>query len=388
MSRANISLFSQILIKIDRSICKKVSDKYQTDKHSKGINSWVHLVSMLFMQFSGADSVRDISNGLRSATGNLNHMGVHKAPSKSTISYINKHRDYRFFKDVYLKLLAKIEPSLKRQRQYANKIKKKVYIMDSSIIPLCLSLFDWAKFRTKKGAIKLHAVLDYDSGLPNYAYITEGNIHDINPAKQAAFASDSVLVVDRAYVDYEWLYKLDSNGVSFVTRLKSNAGFEIIEDWGVNEKHPHIIMDQLIALTGPETKKKYPKKLRLVKVYNEENDQYLILLTNNMSWTANTISELYKARWDVEVFFKHLKQLFRVKSFVGTSANAVRIQMWTSLIAMLLLRHFKKLAKFNWHLSNLITFMRINLFVKIDLYTWLDKPLIETQKPPPQNTLF
>ena len=388
MSRTNISLFSQILAKIDRSICKKVSDKYQTDKHSKGINSWVHLVSMLFMQFSGADSVRDISNGLRSATGNLNHMGVYKAPSKSTISYINKHRDYRFFKDVYLKLLERIEPSLKRQRQYANKIKKKVYIMDSSIIPLCLSLFDWAKFRTKKGAIKLHAVLDYDSGLPNYAYITEGNIHDINPAKQAAFASDSVLVVDRAYVDYEWFYKLDSNGVFFVTRLKSNAGFEIIEDWGVNEKHTHIIMDQLIALTGPETKKKYPKKLRLVKVYNEDNDQYLILLTNNMSWTANTISELYKARWDVEVFFKHLKQLFRVKSFVGTSANAVRIQMWTSLIAMMLLRHFKKLAKFNWHLSNLITFMRINLFVKIDLYTWLDKPLIETQKPPPQNTLF
>ena len=144
MSRTNISLFSQILAKIDRSICKKVSDKYQTDKHSKGINSWVHLVSMLFMQFSGADSVRDISNGLRSATGNLNHMGVHKAPSKSTISYINKHRDYRFFKDVYLKLLERIEPSLKRQRQYANKIKKKVYIMDSSIIPLCLSLFDWA----------------------------------------------------------------------------------------------------------------------------------------------------------------------------------------------------------------------------------------------------
>lgn len=388
MSRTNISLFSQILAKIDRSICKKVTDKYQTDKHSKGINSWVHLVSMLFMQFSGADSVRDISNGLRSATGNLNHMGVHKAPSKSTISYINKHRDYRFFKDVYLKLLERIEPSLKRQRQYANKIKKKVYIMDSSIIPLCLSLFDWAKFRTKKGAIKLHAVLDYDSGLPNYAYITEGNIHDINPAKQAAFASDSVLVVDRAYVDYEWLYKLDSNGVSFVTRLKSNAGFEIIEDWGVNEKHPHIILDQLIALTGSETKKKYSKNLRIVKVYNEENDQYLTLLTNNMSWTANTISELYKARWDVEVFFKHLKQLFRVKSFVGTSANAVRIQMWTSLIAMMLLRHFKKLAKFNWHLSNLITFMRINLFVKIDLYAWLDKPLIETQKPPPQNTLF
>lgn len=388
MYRTNISLFSQILAKIDRSICKKVTDKYQTDKHSKGINSWVHLVSMLFMQFSGADSVRDISNGLRSATGNLNHMGVHKAPSKSTISYINKHRDYRFFKDVYLKLLERIEPSLKRQRQYANKIKKKVYIMDSSIIPLCLSLFDWAKFRTKKGAIKLHAVLDYDSGLPNYAYITEGNIHDINPAKQAAFASDSVLVVDRAYVDYEWLYKLDSNGVSFVTRLKSNAGFEIIEDWGVNEKHPHIILDQLIALTGSETKKKYSKNLRIVKVYNEENDQYLTLLTNNMSWTANTISELYKARWDVEVFFKHLKQLFRVKSFVGTSANAVRIQMWTSLIAMMLLRHFKKLAKFNWHLSNLITFMRINLFVKIDLYAWLDKPLIETQKPPPQNTLF
>lgn len=388
MSGTNISLFSQILAKVDRSICKRVSKKYNSDKHSKGINSWVHLVSMLFMHLAGVDSVRDISNGLKSATGNLNHFGVERAPSKSTISYINKHRDYRYFRDIYFELLSILEPSLKRQRQYASKIRRKVYIMDSSIIPLCLSLFNWAKFRTKKGAIKLHAVLDYDSGLPNYAYISEGRTHDINAARKVVFPADSVLVIDRAYVDFEWLFNLDSSGVIFVSRLKSNAGYEIIDNWGVNEKYPHIQSDQTITLTGNKTKKKYPGKLRMVKVYDELNDQYLTLLTNNMSWTANTISELYKARWDIEIFFKHLKQLFRVKSFVGTSSNAVRIQMWSSLIAMLLLKYFKNIAKFKWHLSNLITFIRINLFVKTDLYHWLDKPLIEVQKPPPQNTLF
>jgi hypothetical protein len=388
MSKTNISLFSQILAKVDRGTCKKISKKYDSDKYSKGISSWTHLASMLFMQLGGVNSVRDISNGLKSATGNLNHVGIDRAPSKSTISYINKHRDYRYFKDLYFELLTQFEPSLIRQRQYASRIKRKVYIMDSSIVPLCMSLFDWAKFRTKKGAIKLHAVLDYDSGLPNYAYISEGKTHDINVAREMVFPSDSVVIADRAYVDYGWLNNLDSRGVKFVIRLKSNAGFKIEESWGVNEKYPHILSDGIIRFTGPKSGKKYSKSIRLVKVYDQENDQTLCILTNNMSWTANTISELYKARWDIEVFFKHLKQLFRIKSFIGTSTNAVRIQMWSSMIAMLLLRYFKKIGKFNWHLSNLITFIRINLFAKPDLYHWLDRPIIEVQKPPPQNTLF
>ncbi len=388
MSIVKVSLFSQVLKQIDSSIFNRLVTKHGCDKFSKGINTWTHFVSMLFMQMSKVDSLRDISNGLRSATGNLSHLGVEKAPSKSSISYINKKRKAIFFEELYFELLEQLEPSICRRRKYARRLKRKVFIMDSSIIPLCLSLFDWAKFRTKKGAVKLHAVLDYDTGLPSYATITDGKKHDVKVAKDTVFPRDSVLVVDRAYVDYEWLYNLDSSGVFFVTRLKSNADVKVVQTFLTNEKQEHVLSDQDIELTGFYSAQKYPDKLRIVKVYDKENDQTLILLTNNLSWTADTISQLYKARWDVEVFFKHLKQLFRIKTFVGTSENAVRIQMWCSMIAILLFSYLKQKAKYKWNLSNLVTFLRINLFVKIELWKWLNNPIIKKANPPPQNTLF
>jgi hypothetical protein len=343
---------------------------------------------MLFMQLADASSLRDISNGLRSATGDLNHLGVKKAPSKSSISYINANRDYKIFEEYYYELLERFEPSLHRRRQYAAKIKRKVYIMDGSVIPLCLSLFDWAKFRTKKGGIKLHTVLDYDTGLPCYLTITEGKKHEVNEAKQIVYPSGSVVVIDRGYVDYEWLYNLDSYGVKFVTRLKSNAAYQVRDEYGINPKHSHIISDENIELTSYKGQKDYPKVLRKVVVYDAENDKVLELLTNDLSWTADTVSQLYRARWDIEVFFKALKQLFRVKSFVGTSPNAVRIQMWISMIAMLILTYLKRKAKYKWHLANLITFLRINLFAKIDLWSWVDQPFKKKIDPPPEYNLF
>ena len=384
----NISLFSQVLQLIDRGIVKDIVKTHESDKHSKGINSWTHIVSMLFMHLANANSNRDISNGLRSATGNLSHLGVTRAPSKSSMSYINANRNYEVFKDLYFALLEKLEPSLHRRKKYARRLKRQIFIMDASVIPLCLGLFDWAKFRTKKGAIKLHAVLNYNTGLPSYAVISEGKVHDSVAAKQTVFPASSVLVVDRAYVDFGWLNDLDSSGVFFVTRLKSNAKIEVLESFLTKDKDEHILSDEDIALTGFYTSQKYPKKLRIVRVYDEVNDKTLILLTNNMSWTADTISQLYKARWDVEVFFKQLKQLFKVKTFVGTSPNAVRIQMWTSLIAILLLNYLKRKAEYKWNLSNLVNFLRINLFVKIDLWKWINNPIIKLNKPPPQMTLF
>ncbi len=388
MSEVKVSLFNQVLALIDRNIFSKIVTSHQSDKHNKGINSWTHLVTMLFMQLAKANSLRDISNGLRSATGNLNHLGVKKAPSRSSLSYINANRSYEIFMELYFALLDKYEPSLARKRKYAKRLKRKIFIMDSSIIPLCLSLFDWAKYRTKKGAVKLHAVLDYDTGLPSYAVMTDGKKHDIMVSKQTVFPAESVLVIDRAYVDYQWLNDLDSTGVYFVTRLKSNAVVEIVEQFLTNDKHDHILSDQDIELTGVYSSKNYPKTLRIVKVYDEQNDQYLILLTNNLSWTADTISQLYKARWDVEVFFKHLKQQFKVKTFVGTSANAVRIQMWCSMIAILLFKYLQNKAEFKWNLSNLVSFFRINLFVKIDLWKWVNNPILIKGKPPPEIDLF
>lgn len=388
MSVIKVSLLCQVLQLIDRNLFARSVKKYDTDKHNKGIDSWTHLVSMLFMHLANAASNRDISNGLRSATGNLSHLGVSTAPSKSSMSYINANRNYKLFEEFYYSLLDDLEPSLLRRRKYAHQLKRKVFIMDASVIPLSLSLFDWAKFRRHKGAIKLHSVLDYDTGLPAYAVLTEGKVHDVKVAQQTVFPSESVLVVDRAYVDFNWLYNLDSTGVFFVTRLKSNADIEIVTSFLVNNKNQHILSDEDIRLTGFYTAEKYPDNLRIVKVYDQNNDKELILLTNNLSWTADTISQLYKARWDVEVFFKHLKQLFKVKTFIGTSPNAVRIQMWTSMITMLLLKYLKHKAKYNWHLSNLVRFLRINLFVKIDLWKWLNKPIIPKAKSPPVLTLF
>jgi len=388
MSPIKISLFSQILSLICRSGFKKLVHKHDTDKHSKGVDTWTHLVSMLFMQFGDIDSLRDISIGLKSATGNLSHLGIEKAPSKSSVSYQNKGRNFQVFMDLYYQLLDRYEPSLERRRKYARRLKRKIYIMDSSIIPLCLSIFDWAKFRTKKGALKLHAVLDYSTGLPAYATITDGKKHDVKIAQQTVFPKDSVLVVDRAYVDYTWLNDLDSRDVIFVTRLKSNADIEIAESYLTKDKHDHILSDEDIKLTGYYSSKNYPDRLRIVKVYDKINEQELILLTNQLSWTADTISQLYKARWDVEVFFKHLKQQFRVKTFVGTSANAVRIQIWCSMIAMLLFKYLKSKAKYKWNLSNLICLVRVNLFVKIDLWKWVNQPIINKANPPPQNLLF
>jgi len=324
MSSTKICLFNQVVSLINRNLFDRVVKRHYTDKHNKGIDTWTHLVSMLFMQFANANSLRDISNGLRSARGNLSHLGVNKAPCKSSLSYINKHRSSEVFKDLYFELLEELEPSLQLRRRYARRLKRKIFIIDGSVIPLSLSLFDWAKFRTKKGAIKLHAVLDYNSGLPNYAVITDGKSHDVKVAKTLIYPVGSVIVADRAYVEYGWLNELDTTGVYFVTRLKSNADIKIVDTFLTNDEQEHILSDEDIQFMGFNAAKKYSKALRIVKVYEKENEKTLVLLTNNMSWTADTVSQLYKARWDVEVFFKHLKQLFKVKSFVGTTANAVK----------------------------------------------------------------
>ena len=388
MPRKKYTLFSQVLGIIDRNSFDQLVDQYDTDKHAKGLDSWTHLVSMLFMQFAHIDTLRDICNGLRSATGNLNHFGIDSAPSKSGLSYRNKHRTFELFRDFYFALLELLEPSLHERKKHASQLKQEVFIMDSSIIPLSLSLFDWAKFRTRKGAIKLHAVLNYGSTLPQYAVVGEGSEHDVKKAKGISFPCGSVLVADRAYVDFEWLNHLDSKQISFVTRLKSNADFRTVTSYRPVDGQEHILCDQDIDMMGPGTSEKYPDKLRIVRVYDKENENVLTLLTNNFNWTAETISQLYKARWSIEVFFKYLKQLFRVKSFVGTSANAVRIQMWCALMSILLFKYLKNKAEYPWHLSNLVNFLRMNLFNKINVWEWADNPFQKHNKPPPQLALF
>lgn len=378
----NVTLFSQIVSKLDGSKFKKLVRSRQTDKHQKGFNSWSHLVSMLFCQFAKSQSVRDISNGLRSATGNLNHLGMLKSPSKSTLSYQNKNRNWELFRDYYYVLL----DSLGRQAQMKRtkfRIKSKIFLLDATTISLCLSLFDWARYKTQKGAVKMHTLLDYDGHLPAYVNITDGKTADNKGAYDVPLLKGSVIVADRFYNDFSLLYVWDSNGVYFVVRHKDNLQFETVKELDLPEnRHPHVLKDEIIELTGNRTKEKYPKRLRRVALWDEKNQQTIELITNQMSWTANTITELYKARWEVEIFFRDIKQQLHIKSFIGTTQNAVMIQIWTALITILILKALKAQAKHPWYLSNLVAFIRLNLFVKVDLHKWLDNPFAKEQPPP------
>lgn len=382
---ANITLFSQIISKLDRLKFTKLVKEKETDKHQKGYNSWTHLVAMLFCQFAKSQSVRDISNGLRSATGNLNHMGVEKAPSKSSISYQNKNRNWELFRDYYYQLLG----SLGQQvgfKQVKFKIKSKIFFLDATTISLCLSIFDWAKYKTAKGAVKMHTLLDFDGNLPSYVNITDGKTADNKGAYEIPLLKGSVIVADRFYNDFYLLNLWDSKKVFFVVRHKENIQYTIVKENELPQnRHQHVLKDEIIELKNTLSKSKYPKYLRRVAVWDEINQQVIELITNHTTWSANTIGELYKSRWNVEIFFRDIKQLLHIKSFIGTSQNAVMIQIWTALITILILKALKAMAKFNWHLSNLVAFIRLNLFVKIDLQRWLDKPFEEYYDPPPKN---
>lgn len=387
----NITLFSQIISKLDRLKFSKLVKEKETDKHQKGFNSWTHLVSMLFCQFAKSQSVRDISNGLRSATGNLNHLGIERAPSKSTISYQNKNRNWELFRAYYYQLLG----SLGQQagfKQVKFKIKTKIFLLDSTTISLCLSIFDWAKYKVAKGAVKIHTLLDFDSNLPAYVNITDGKTADNKGAYAIPLLKGSVIVADRFYNDFYLLNIWDSKGVYFVIRHKENIQYTVIKENKLPEnRHQHILKDEIIELQNKSSKEKYPKSLRRVAVWDDVNMQVIELITNQMTWSCNTIGELYKSRWQVEIFFRDIKQLLHIKSFIGTSQNAVMIQIWTALITILMLKALKAMAKFNWHLSNLVAFIRLNLFVKINLQDWLDKPFEEHNDPPQefsQGVLF
>jgi len=387
----NITLFAQIFQSVSRETFTKLVDKYQSNKHCKGNDAWSHFVTMVFCQFSQSNSLNDVCNGMRLATGNLNHLGVKKAMKKSSLSYCNQHRNWELFRDMYYSLYDQLAGSISKSRKLLPK--RSIYLLDSTTIDLSLKLYDWALFRQKKGAIKLHTVLDFDGCMPVFVSLSDGKKHDIKAAKEIEFPKDSVVVGDRGYVDFSWMYELDQAGVFFVVRGKENIKMDMIKGrikLGA-DLSDSIQGDWEVELQKDTTYDKYPKKLRMVQVWDEVNNVQLELLTNNFSWTAETIAELYKRRWYIESFFKELKTHLKIKSFIGTSLNAVLIQIWTALITMLLLKSLQRRAVFKWNLSNLVNLIRTNLFTKCDLKKWLDKPFLtdkEMEEISPQLSLF
>ncbi len=380
MSRTS-SLFSQILSLIKRTEFEKLVKLHESDRGSKGFRSWDQFVSMLFCQLAQAKSLREIEGGLKSCEGKLAHLGVNEAPKRSTLSYANAHRPWELYRDLFYGLLSRCRSFAPGHRF---RFKNKLLSLDATVITLCSSMFDWAKYRSGKGAVKLHLLLDHDGYLPTFAHITEGSRHEMTVAKHLSLPKGSIVAMDKAYVDYGMFDRWDDEGVYFVTRLKKNAFAIPYNAKPVPASKPHILADEDLALQPfyGSYDRKCKKTMRLVTVYNADNDETLELVTNIRHLSADTISEIYKERWQIELFFKALKQHLRVKTFVGTSSNAVHIQIWTALISMLLLKYLKMRSKASWELSNLVALLRWNLFTYRDLWNWIDKPFDTPQHPP------
>jgi len=350
------SIFSQVLKLIPRAGFDAAVRKHKAERNAKGFTCWGQLVAMLFCQLGSVNSLRDISNGLAASEGKLRHLGLPEAPRRSTLAYANAHRPWQLFQDVFDQLLDSAR-NLAQQGGVRHKFrfKNKLLSIDATTIELCASVFDWAQFRRTKGAVKLHLMLDHDGLLPCYGVITDGKQHEITVTRQWEFAPGTILVFDRGYNDYDWFEKLTRQGVYFVTRLKDNADIIEIEDRPL----PHrsgLRSDQVICLTQQAVRSDTPPFLRRVEFYDEEQKRTLVFLTNHMKLAAATVAEIYKNRWQVELFFKALKTSCKVKTF-------------------------------GWHLSNFMVLLRQQLFVYRNLWKWINDPFHAPDLAPPQMEL-
>jgi len=303
-------------------------------------------------------------------------MGMSGAPARSTLAYANTHRPFELYEQLFYRVLARFQSEKLGRHRF--RFRNKLISMDATVIDLCAETFEWAKFRQTKGAVKLHLQLDHDGYLPCFVLITEGKKHEITVARTLNYAPGSILVFDRGYNDYEWFQALTQDGVYFVTRMKDNAVFEVEELHAVPQGR-NVISDATVRIGGYLAGQTCRKPLRRIEFYDSKAKRILVFLTNNFKLGSSTIAAIYKDRWQIELFFKAIKQNLKVKTFLGTSANALKTQIWTALIAMLLLRYLQLKARFKWSFSNLLALLRMSLFVHRDLWKWLDEPFA----PPP-----
>lgn len=364
------SIFSQLLQLFPRTEFEHAVRETRAERHARGFTCWGQFVSMLFCQLGRAHSLREITGGLRSCEGKLKHLGI-TPPNRSTLAYANEHRPWQLYEKVFLQLLDRCRIQVGGKKKF--RFKNKLVSLDSSTIDLCLSMFNWAHFRRTKGAIKLHLLLDHDGYLPSFAVITEGKVADVKIVSQFRFLPGTIVAYDRGYNDYELFGQWTTRGVFFVTRMKDNALYEVVGERQLPENR-NILRDELIELRGIKAIEKCPHPLRRIEAYDRETGEIFVFLTNNLELGATTIVAIYKERWQIEIFFKALKQYLKIKTFVGTSANAVRIQIWTALIAILILRFLQLRSQFHWSLSNLVALLRMNLFTHRDLWAWLNHP--------------
>ena len=393
---SKLRLFPQIARKIPREIVKEAEEKYKSNKGCQYLDVLTHLLSFLLCHLGDCQSLRDVCNAMKCFLPNLKELGIEKTPSRNALSHQNARRNPNVFREIYMRLVKHLGQQPLGCDKVSGIKSSRVVLLDSSVVTLCLSLFQWASYKEEKGAIKMHTLFSMRDFLPVDIYVSDGKKSDNDGAYQLIPNKRQIIVADRGYDDSALWRTWDSNGVTFVVRLRRDIQFDRLEEFDLPPDTPqHILLDEGIKLTGEETAQNYKRPLRRVVVYRpyaenqskrgvsayihsapqDDKDDTIELVTNNAHLSATQVCELYKARWKIESFFKTIKQNLRIKSFLGTNKNAVMSQIWCAMIALLLLRHLKQNAKYPWHMSNLVSLIRLAMFSTINLVEWLNNPL-------------
>ena len=377
------TIFSQILKLISRHEFETLAKQHHSGRAFRSASRWSQFVTLAMAQLSGRNSLRDIVDNLSVQTHRLYHMGSSRI-SRSNLSRINENKSYQLYEALFGKLLTRCQ-GLSGGHRF--RFKAPLYALDASTIDLCLSVFPWANFRSTKGAIKLHVGINLNGHLPEFVTVTDGKTSDIEVARTLNFPKGSLVAIDRGYNDYAWYNQLTSKGIFFVTRLKSNAQVKVIKRHQVL-KNKGLTSDQSIQFTGALVSKKCPVTLRRIGYRDPGTGKRYVFLTNNFELAARTIADIYKARWDVELFFKWIKQNLKIKSFVGTSKNAVLTQVWIAMCMYLLLAFLRFQSKLNRSMQQILRVLQLNLFEKRDLMALLRNDPIPRQTVHPNQLSF
>jgi hypothetical protein len=370
------TILSQILKFVPRHEFETLAKQHHSGRAFRTASRWSQFVGLTMAQLSGRSSLRDIVDNLSAQTHRLYHLGCARL-TRSNLSRMNESKPFELYEALFIKLLQRCQ---KLAPKHDFKFNNPLYSLDASVIDLCLSVFPWADFRTTKGAIKLHVGLNHAGYLPEFITVTEGSVHEVNIGKLLDFPKGSIIAMDKGYNDYSWYKQLTDKGIFFVTRLKTNAKYRVVSRRSVL-KSKGLSCDQTIEFTGAQTSKKCPTRLRRISYKDAVTGKRYIFLTNNFKLSAKTIADVYKARWQVELFFKWIKQNLKIKSFIGTSKNAVLTQIWVAMCVYLILAFIKLQSSLNKSMLQVLRILQLNLFEKRDLMTLLRGDPIDDKLP-------
>lgn len=378
-------VFAQLMDFLPRHDFNACVRRYRGDRRPRGFSCRDQFLCLAFAQLTFRESLRDIETCLRSFQPKLYHAGFRGSISRSTLADANRVHDWRIFADFAQVLIGRAR-KLYADEPMGVELEQTVYALDSTTIDLCLSLFPWARFRRRKGAVKLHTLLDLRGNIPTFVRITHGKIHDVTVLDHLPIEPGSFYVMDRGYVDFRRLHRFTIGSAFFVTRAKRGLDYTRRSRRRV-DKSTGLRSDQTIVLVGPKTSRLYPEPLRRISFYDAENDRRFVFLTNNFTLPALTIAKLYKCRWQIELFFKWIKQNLHIKSFYGTSDNAVKTQVWIAISVYVLVAIVKKELRLERSLSEILQILSLTLFEKTPVFQALSEQKTQDSEPPLSNQL-